>query len=436
MNLNLLKKMYTNSPFWLKYLYAKIPFYIRNGSTYNKWRSIIDSTNIIQRDPLKTVKYGISNFQFYKDFYYGLDTENFENLPLLTKDRIQKSLGEFDKNNSSKFYVTTGGVTGKPGKFYQSNNIWFKELAFVYNYFEGFGYNPTKIKASFRGGDFSDLKKNRYWLYNPNYNEFHFSPFHLNQKTVECYVSKLNKLKPKYFHGYPSVFITLAKLMVKQNLKLDYTPSTIFLISEGFTERDIDFLRVFFKCEVSSFYGHSERLVFAPADKELKSYTPNLVYGYFELIDKNGNVIRENNIDGEIVGTSYDNLAMPLIRYRTGDYTSYIDFKTKTFAPITGKWGQMSLVGLDNEEITLTSLNLHSEELDNILKVQFVQKEKGKVTMFLIFQKNTKKNDLNLIEKLLTERVGSTVNFKAVECVKFKLNSRGKAPLIINTISV
>ena len=436
MNLNFFKKIYIKSPFWLKFLYAKIPFQIRNGIEYKKWRTRINSKTSIPRDPSNTVKFAISKFEFYRDFYDGIDIENFENIPLLSKEIIQKSLSEFSENNISKFYVTTGGVTGRPAKFYQSNNVWYKELAFVYDYFEKHGYDPSKLKASFRGGDFSAIRNNTFWIYNPIYNEIHFSPFHLNMDSISYYVSKLNKDQPKYFHGYPSAFMTLAKLMLNANLKLNYHPNTFFLISEGYRKKDIIFLENFFKCKMSSFYGHSERLVFAIADNELEKYTPNLDYGYFELIDQNGEVINENNLIGEIVGTSYDNLAMPLIRYKTGDYTSYIDFKTKTFGPITGKWGQMSLIGRNNEEITLTSLNLHSEELDNILKLQFVQKEKGKATIFIIFQKNDLKNDLNSIEKLLTQRVGYTILFQAVECEKFNLNSRGKAPLIVNKISV
>ena len=34
---------------------------------------------------------------------------------------------------------------------------------------------------------------------------------------------------------------------------------------------------------------------------------------------------RPCDISGEIVGTSFDNFAMPLIRYRTNDFTSYLN---------------------------------------------------------------------------------------------------------------
>jgi phenylacetate-coenzyme A ligase PaaK-like adenylate-forming protein len=98
----------------------------------------------------------------------------------------------------------------------------------------------------------------------------------------------------------------------------------------------------------------------------------NINHPFSELIDLSGNVI-ENDVEGEIVATSYDNTVMPLIRYKTGDYTSYCDFKNKILNKISGKWGQDLLFGYNKDEISITALNLHSEDLDDLLKLQFVQ---------------------------------------------------------------
>lgn len=435
MNLNKLKYFYGASPLFIKIIYSYIPFSLRNGKKYRHWRNHLNSGKSMNRNPLASVKYAYKNFRFYRSLYNSINLENWEDIPLLTKSQIQDSLKEFENRNISKFYVNTGGVTGKPAKFYQSNNVWYKELAYVYNYFKIKGYTPGMVKASFRGGDFSNLKKNKYWIKNPNFNELHFSPFHLNETSIFNYVNMLNKIKPKYYHGYPSAFMTLAKLMLKTNLKLNYKPNSFFLISEGFKHDDIDFLQSFFKCKMNSFYGHSERLIFAIADEHLENYTPNLDYGYMELVDKDGKVIKENEILGEIVGTSYDNFAMPLIRYKTGDYTSYIDFDSKKFGPIKGKWGQTCLLGRNNEEISLTALNLHSEELDGILKVQFIQIRPGEINILAMFADERNSNQIERIEKLLSTRVGGLINFKVKITNNFKLSSGGKAPLIVNEFS-
>lgn len=431
MNLNLLKNLYSSSPTFIKKIYSTIPFNLRNGKEYRQWRTNLSTPNIINRDTLATVKYAFENFSFYKELYKSVNLNEWENIPLLDKQSIQSSLKEFEKIEIPKFYVVTGGVTGKPATFYQSNNVWKKELAFVYDYFNQFGYKPNMKKASFRGGDFSSLKDGKIWKSNPVYNEMHFSPFHMNIDTISKYVSVLNKYKPLYFHGYPSAFITLASLMKKKGLKLNYKPKTFFLISENYNQKDIIFLKDFFESKISSFYGHSERLIFAIADNELKTYKPDFRYGCMELVDENGKIIQTNGKTGEIVGTSYDNLAMPLIRYKTGDFTYYTDFESKSFAQIQGKWGQNTLIGKNGEDITLTALNLHSPELDSFVSTQFLQKRNGIVEMAVISSRNITKNEIFQIEQLLSKRVGNLLQFKINIVDKLSTNERGKSPLII-----
>jgi phenylacetate-CoA ligase len=237
-----------------------------------------------------------------------------------------------------------------------------------------------------------------------------------------------------FYHGYPSALINLANLMVKRNLKLSYNPICIFLISELFNKEDIIFLKSHFSCQISSFYGHSERLIFAEADDNLEYFTPNPLYGYLELIDENGSIINENNKIGELVATSFDNYAMPLIRYRTGDFSKYKDINNKSFFLITSKWGQMFLFGFNKEKISLTALNLHSDDLNQILKIQFVQSDYGLVDLNVLFNGDVNNNLLHNIENLLSNRVGNIIIFKICSINKLYINSSGKTPLIINKI--
>ena len=433
--LNKLKGLYDKSPSIFKKIYGSIPNEIKYGKVFRYWKRLIKKGVDIKRDPNDTVKYAVNNFTFYKNLYKNIDINDWNNIPLLNKSLIQKHLKEFESTYIKKLYVTTGGVTGKPAKFFQSNNVWYKEMAYAYSFFNQFGYKPPSLKASFRGADFSSLKKNEYWLINPHHYEINFSPFHISDITIVEYVDKLNDLKPDFFHGYPSIFLSLAKHMQDKGLKLNYTPKSFFLVSEGYNKKDIKFLQTFFNCKMRSFYGQSERIVFAIADDDLENYKADLNYGYFELVDSLGNVITECNLVGEIVATSYDNFAMPLIRYKTGDYTSYSDFENKVFKKITGKWGQLFLFGFNKEKISLTALNLHSEELDDILKMQFIQSDYGKVEVLIVFIHHKEKYFVDNIQNLLINRVGSNIDFSLRQTNDFITTSRGKSPLIINKIS-
>ena len=215
MNLNKLKNLYVSSPTIIKKIYSLIPFGIRNGLQYRKWlRALNTNKKGLDRDPFETLNYVRNNFEFYHNLYKNKNLENWEDVPLIEKSLIQNALSDFEKTNVPKFYVTTGGVTGKPAKFFQSNNVWFKELAFVNHFFGKFGYRPMDLKLSLRGGDFNNLRKDEFWMYNPINNEIHFSPFHLTNDTVKLYVNQINKKKPRYFHSYPSGLLRLSKLMI------------------------------------------------------------------------------------------------------------------------------------------------------------------------------------------------------------------------------
>ena len=432
--LNRLKNIYEKSPFLIKNIYSYIPLGIKYGKVYRYWKKIIDQKVVLQRDPRETLEYAINNCVFYRELYKNANLDEWCNVPLIDKETIQAGLTSFDNNKINKLFVTTGGVTGKPAKFYQSNNVWYKEMAFVYGFFKGHGYTPPTIKASFRGGDFSSLKYNTYWVRNPHHFEVNFSPFHINDNTIISYIKELNRLKPLYFHGYPSAFLSLAKHMKNAKLKLNYKPKCFFLISEGYTKKEISYLESVFECSMCSFYGQSERVVFAVADKDLEQYSVDQNYGYFELVDKAGNIVEENNIEGEIVATSYDNTVMPLIRYRTGDFTSYINHEKKIFKKISGKWGQQHLYGFNSEQISLTALNLHSEELNNVIKIQFIQKELGYIDVLVMLKKDGAKSTIKKIEQSLNDRVINVANFCVKKTDEFIKSSRGKSPLIISKI--
>jgi phenylacetate-CoA ligase len=432
LNLNILKYIYSRTPLFIKWLYSCIPYRFRTNNEYKEWVKLLTQKEFgLERDPFSSYKYAESNFLFYRNYYDGKNIDSWDEIPFIEKSQLKNGLDEFEKSSSKKFYVSTGGVTGEPSKFYQSNNVWYKELAFVHGFFGLYGYDHSMLKLSLRGGDFSNLKRNTFWLFNPIRNEIQFSPFHLNENTVKVYVQQINKVKPLFFHSYPSGLIRLLNLMRSENLTLSFKPKCIFLISESFTQNELDLIKAHFQCRVTSFYGLSERIIFAPYDDEKMCYFPDSRYGHFELIDEDNQVINENNVRGEIVGTSYDNLAMPLIRYRTGDFTQYVDFKLKAFHSIEGKWGQHFLVGKDDEEITITALNLHSNELNDLVRIQFVQMDRGLVTMNAHFNYEKSKEELGRIENLLNNRVGNCIDFIFSENNEFYTNQRGKTPLIV-----
>lgn len=451
MNYNLLKKYYYNSPTFIKQIYSLIPFNIRNGLDYRKWRMFLkDCNNDKEYSLLKikeTVNFAYFNIPYYKKLYKNLDIhpkdiktiKDFKKLPLINKDIVNENFNTIQNPLLSKnkyFYVTTGGTTGAPTKFLQSNNVWKKELAFVYDLFEHYGYLASMRKVSFRGGEFNNIKETKFWKQNPLYNETHFSPFHITEKSIYYYVNKINKIKAPLIHGYPSSIINLIHFIKKTNLKINYIPQIIMLISEDIVKEQIDEIRSFFNCKVASFYGHSERLIFAPnLNGLLNDYTLDNCYGFTELLDKKRSTINKNNIEGEIIGTSFDNYMMPLIRYSTNDFTSYKDINKSKINLIKGRWEQEYLIGIGDTKISLAAINLHSDVFKNIAKYQYYQTEIGISQINCIVNNDFSKEDIYILEKELNKKTKNVLKFKVNIVNELELSSRGKFKQLISNLS-
>jgi len=220
--------------------------------------------------------------------------------------------------------------------------------------------------------------------------------------------------------------------MKNNALKLDYEVKAIFLISENFSLEDVEKIKSFFNCEISSFYGHSERLIFAPSyATDLSSYKVERRYGCFELIDAKGNVIVENKYKGEIVGTGFDNLVMPLIRYKTNDFTEFINFDERIISMIEGRWKQEYLDGKDKLKLYLTALNMHSDIFKNVIKYQFIQSKPGIADLALIVNNVFSNTDKEQIAMAIDKKAGHAliVNIKIVESLT--LTQRGKFKNIV-----
>ena len=428
MDLYYLRKLYLDAPLWTKKIYASIPPVIRLGYQYFKYRKRIKK-NYRFNPSISDISELTKKFNFYS-LFYDKELNDWESIPLIDKKISQEYFYSLKKSRFD-FIAITGGVTGSPAKFLQTRKVWSKEQAFVHDFFARHGCSHRTLRACFRGGDFSRLDKDVYWIENPLNNEIQFSPFHLSPDTAIEYVNELVDRKIEYLHGYPSVFIQFASYILKENIVLKTKMKCIFLVSEGFSKNEYMLLKNVFNCEIASFYGHSERLIFGEFCEGEFGYKLSRAYGYWELVDEGGNVITKKGVEGELVGTNLDNEAMPLVRYKTGDFTQYIDYSRGIVAPISGKWNGKYLLGKSNEKITLTALNIHSEELNFIEIIQFIQEKPGHV--HINYSASKKVNTLP-IEQLLTKRVGFTISFVFNEEGEFIRSHRGKIPLLVSRI--
>lgn len=365
------------------------------GSKYRTYREILtknDKDKVQEVDLLTNIVNRCRNeVPYYKNYEKFSTIEDFEdNIPFIDKDKVLADFNSFlNSSIDLKNYDrgTTGGTSGKPLRLVMPPDRYIVELATIHHLWSKVGYDFS-TRAVIRN---AKLPENKVYTVNPITKEIIFDGFKLNDEYFEKIYRVLLKNKVEFIHCYPSVAYTFSKFLYKRCLDTSFLKAFL-CSSENMITYQKEFIESSLGIRLYSFYGHSEKLVLAGNNIENNNVSENYKvesrYGYFELIDENGKVIKEKGILGEIVGTTYHNIGMPLIRYRTGDFASYIEYDPdkdiKIIGPIKGRWLGEKIYNDDMSFITPTALNLHSELYEKIDGLQYRQTKPGFLEVLII----------------------------------------------------
>ncbi len=347
---------------------------------------------------LEIVNYSIKNVPYYRKRYNGLVVRSIkefeEKISCIDKDEVMSHWDEFlvDGIDMSKCVVgTTGGTSGKSLKLVIPKNRYIHSYLFWHKELKWYGWNYDS-RAVLRNHKLSD---NKVFMVNPVLKEFIFDAFRMSPNyAVEVY-NVMKQYNIKYIHAYPSSAYQFLKYCYNQKRDLSFIKLCI-LTSETLTEEQKFFIEKTLGISIYISYGHSEKLIMAGTCPKSDYYHIEDNYGYFELLDKNNEVISAPDVLGEITGTTFINKYMPLIRYKTGDFTSYAKENScnhgghsyRLLNPVNGRWQSSYIFKADGSTTTTAALNLHSDILECIDGLQYIQENKGELIVLII------KNDL------------------------------------------
>ena len=343
-------------------------------------------------DLLRIVNNSILDIPFYREEYstpISTLKEFYERIEFIDKDIVMSNWEDFILPGVTEKEIiagTTGGTSGKPLKLVLPKNRYVFELATMYTMWKNVGWDG-QTRAVIRN---RHLKDNQPFTVNPIKKEIIFDGFRTSNAYYFKVYSILRRYKIGFIHAYPSSAYQFASFLDREKLDVGFIKA--FLCgSEALLPEHKELIKQRLGINIYHWYGHSEKLVLGGYCKGSDLIHIEPTYGYFELIDENGNPINEIGKTGEIVGTTLHNPYMPLIRYRTGDYAEYAGnycSECKRHLPllknITGRWDINRIFLKDCTYITITALNLHNDLYSYIEGMQYIQKEKGKLEILLI----------------------------------------------------
>ena len=388
-----LLKLYEAAPQSVKSLaglaYRAIPSSLRYGPAYTRFQNEahevelwdVETIRRYQIAALRDSLLAAAKTPFYAERFAasGVDPAKFEALeqladyPLLTKQdlilhREQMVNPEFDAKQ--RLYITTGGSSGVPVGFYLHKGVSRpKEQAYLEAQWSRRGYRVGDRVAVIRGGVTSSKAGGGISYFDATRNWLILSSYHLTLERLPEYVAVLNHFRPQHLHAYPSAALMLARGLEQTGLKIDFNLTSLLCGSEKLTAESQQYLEQFFGAKAMHWYGHSERVVLAAQGRTSNHLQFWPTYGFVEFGDPD----TEGN--REIIGTSFHNHVMPLIRYRTGDDAK---IKNGEALEIVGRDYEF-LVSATGRRISLTAINMHDRIFDGLLALQFFQEQEGVV---------------------------------------------------------
>jgi len=376
---------------------------------------------------------------FHPDNLHSL--QDMHHLPTIDKQVVIDNLLDMcTKSISGKDvdYGSTGGTSGTPLHFYLNANRSSVEYAYLTTSWERIGYKLGTQMAVIRGRVVQANRKGLHHKYDPILRHHYYSNFHMSSENMARYLEHITTIGPCFLHVYPSSVVTLAHFILQKGA---HTPKNIRgIIAESeivYPKQRQMVEEVFGNCYFSC-YGHSEKLVLAAGCEQTNNYHVWPTYGYFELLDDDGNPVTTPGQQGEIVGTSFINTVMPFIRYRTGDIATYVGDCCKAcgrehilISDIQGRWPQGGLIAKDRSIISMTALNVHDDTFKNVQDYQFYQSIPGKATLYVVpltsLDDKEQERIVNNMNRLLQSQVILDLEVRT-NLVKTK---RGKQPRVI-----
>jgi len=210
--------------------------------------------------------------------------------------------------------IRTSGTSGSPLSLVQSLGAVIREEAFIQRQLCWIGWRPGQRRAWIRGDLVCDERPpdGRYWRRDPVGKLLVMSSYHLSGTTIGAYVAALEAYDPVVIHAYPSSIGAIAHWLDAAGRRYRGRSLRGVMTSSETLEPGVRaaVMRAF-GVIVFDWYGQAERV----------AAIGTCEHGRYHLLTDYGGVELLALPDGsnELVGTSLNNAAMPLARYRTGD---------------------------------------------------------------------------------------------------------------------
>jgi len=390
---------------------------------------------------VEMVKHAGKNVPYYRDLFHkiGLDPatfkgiEDIKKIPLLDNEEIRKAPARFCADNYEKYggqWTKTSGSTGTPLRLRIDTVSRAWKYAATIRAYKQAGYRYLKKTLVVQG--YSDSKKEPFG-FRPGNNSLFINASRINNKTVMDFYPLLMNHRPKIILGYARSIALMFDLLNSNNKELPPVESVVNY-GENLRKETGDFIRKIAGCKVFDFYSHAENTVMIStfADGSLRIAED---YFYPEIVPDKDTIL--TGTCGELVGTSFYNYAMPLIRYKTRDHVqlsvneSDLKYPFRKIGAISGRLSDKIIMPDGGEVYFVEGAIAYAQ---GIIASQCIQEQPGTLIVQVIVDDSFREEYFRDIEKGLIIRLGSGMKYEFRIVKELERRDSGKIPFLINRI--
>lgn len=363
--------------------------------------------------------------------------EQIQELPIIDRQIITDNLFDMctlDPSSLGVDEISTGGTGGSPVRFYINSSRSAVEYAYLISSWGRVGYQLEMPMVVFRDRVVPLNRYGIYYEYDPIFRHHYYSSFHMSDDNMKRYIEHLETIGPCFMHVYPSTIVALTRFLNRSGLCAPSNIQGIIAESEIVYPEQREMVQKVFKCRLFSDYGQSEKVVLAAGCEYSDDYHIWPTYGYCELLDEHDKPVTTPGQRGQIVGTGFINTVMPLIRYRTGDWATYVGNRCEAcgrehliIRDIRGHRTQEMLVASDGSNIPWTSLNMHDDTFARVRQFQFRQEVPGEAVLCVVPADGYSEIDDRRIQERLGQKLDKRLTFTVKRVEAIPLSMRGKA---------
>jgi len=436
--------------------YRRLPQRVRLGARYGEFCKLAAGAESWSAEQVETYQFHelrkvLLHAEAYSPYYarrfaeagfHPADMSSLEDLascPFTTRSELAGHLDDMAATKPSRFsrlYVATSGTSGIPVGIYLHKGVSRpKEQAFLEAQWRRAGYFDGARLAVLRGRPVSSRRQGPIATYDGTRDYLILSSWHLSAERLPEYLDEISRFRPDILNAYPSAALQLAEYLDRAGENWPVPLRCVLAGSERFTLPQKHLLERTFGCRVYTWYGQTERVVLAGEGRrsDVLYFWPT--YGYVEFGPPDPDGLQE------VIGTSFHNLAMPLIRYRTGDYVRVHDpatdgpkeFDWPAVGAVHGR-EQEFLVTAAGRRIPVTGLNMHDRCYENLYALQFFQERAGYAELRYVPSPAFDPARLPGIDAAIRRKLGDEIHLELREVDQIEKTDRGKGKWLVSTL--